>query len=118
LAELGQLESFDILFVIDQSESTSDASGADVDGNGERDRGACRAGPRIFSLFSALGRSCRGPNDSIFAAELAAVRTLLGQLDPRTTQVGLVSFSGDGNPLSPDAAVITPLTLEYKRVER
>jgi hypothetical protein len=56
--------------------------------------------------------------DSILAAELLAVRTLLEQLDPRRTRVGVVTFSGDGNSSTPDATLGVGLTSDFKRVER
>jgi hypothetical protein len=42
----------------------------------------------------------------------------LKQLDPRTTRVGVVSFAGDSNALTPDAQTEVPLTSDYDKVER
>ena len=116
LALYGEYQTFDIIFVIDTSDSTAEPSGADIDGNGvvgER-RGA--------KYLSVLGRVLPLPNsdkgDSVLAAEIAGCRILLKQLDPRTTRVGVVSFAGDSNALTPDAQTEVPLTTDYNKVER
>jgi len=106
---------FDVMFVIDRSRSTVAPSGADVDGDGETTARGCGWLPTpLYYIWSRISEC--GAGDSIFAAELAAVRGILEQLDPVTTRVGLVSFSGDGNPLSPDAEVRAVLTDDYARV--
>jgi hypothetical protein len=56
--------------------------------------------------------------DSVLAAEVAGVRVLLDQLDPRTTRVGIVAFGGDQDPLTPDAYTVVPLTTDYVRARR
>ncbi len=118
LAHYGDFQTFDIVFVIDISDSTSAPSGADIDGDGvvgER-RGA---GIPIFSVFGrmlALASTDRG--DNILAAEIAAVETMMSQLDPRTTRVGIVTFSGDPDPFTPDAETWLPLTSDYGRAHR
>ena len=94
LALYGEYQTFDIIFVIDTSDSTSEPSGADIDGNGvvgeKRDA-------RSISRCSAA--SCRCPNsdkgDSVLAAEIEGCRVLLKQLDPRTTRVGRRLVHGD-----------------------
>ena len=106
-AHSGELPKVDVVFVLDVSGSTADASGADVNGDGKVTRGG-------RGRLLGLGRS-QNP-DSILAAEIAAVRTLLDQLDTRTTRVGVVIFSGDDNPRSPDAFVEVELTRDYRRV--
>jgi len=114
LAHFGEFETFDIIFVIDQSDSTSNPSGADIDGDGEIGRTPAADTP----LLGAFGKFFRSSDsaDNILAAELAAVETMLEQLDPRTTRVGLVAFAGDMDPLTPDANVVVPLTSDYRRV--
>lgn len=116
LAHFGEFQTFDILFVLDVSESTAAPSGADIDGDGEIGH---RRGESLFSIF---GRFLPLPNsdsgDSILAAEVAAVLTLLDQLDPRTTRVGLVGFSGDTDPMVPDAWTQVPLSTEYEKFRR
>jgi hypothetical protein len=58
------------------------------------------------------------PDDSVLAAEVEATRTLLHQLDPQTTRVGVVSFSGNGRDPGRDARVEAALSSDYARVER
>jgi Mg-chelatase subunit ChlD len=55
--------------------------------------------------------------DSILAAEVQAVRILMEQLDPRTTRVGVVAFSGDRDPMTEDAFTLVPLTSDYRQVQ-
>jgi hypothetical protein len=116
LALYGEYQTFDIIFVVDTSDSTSAPSGADVDGDGTI---GVRRGEKFLSI---LGRVLPLPNsddgDSILAAEVLAVRTLVEQLDPRTTRVGLVSFAGDNDALTSDALTEVPLTTDYDKVER
>lgn len=115
LAHYGEYQTFDIVFVIDTSDSTAAPSGADVDGDGVIGE---RRGEKFLSI---LGRILPLPNsdkgDSILAAEVAGVRVLLEQLDPRTTRVGLVAFSGDNDALTPDAYTEVPLTTDYGKLE-
>ena len=116
LALFGKLQTFDIMFVIDTSDSTAAPSGADVDGDG---RLGSRRGGQWLSIFGKtlpLGNTDRG--DSILAAEISAVETLLDQLDPRTTRVGVVTFSGDFDPGYPDAFTRVPLTSDFTKVRR
>jgi von Willebrand factor type A domain len=115
LASYGEFERFDIVFVIDQSESTSSSSGGDVNGDGVIDRGC--GGPAVLGFFGEMVGACGNSKDSILSAELAAARILLRQLDPRTTQVAVVSFSGDGRNSTPDASVMAPLTPNFRQVE-
>ena len=114
LALFGEYQTFDIVFVVDTSDSTAAPSGADVDGDGVI---GVRRGEKFLSI---LGRVLPLPNsdkgDSILAAEVAGVRVLLEQLDPRTTRVGLVAFSGDNDALTPDAYTEVPLTTDYQKV--
>jgi hypothetical protein len=114
LALYGEYQTFDIVFVVDTSDSTSAPSGADIDGDGKI---GVRRGEKFLSI---LGRVLPLPNtddgDSILAAEILAVRTLVDQLDPRTTRVGLVAFAGDNDALTPDAYTEVPLTTDYDKV--
>ncbi len=116
MALFGDFQPFDIMFVIDASESTDAPSGADIDGDGEigHRRGAGFLG--IFGRIPLLPNTDRG--DSVLAAEVAAVRILLNQLDPRTTRVGVVVFSGDRDSLTPDAFTQVPLTTDQQKVHR
>lgn len=104
--------SFDVIVVIDTSYSTSAPSGADVDGDG-------RTGQRRFRLISWLiPLANTDPGDSVLAAEVQATKTLLRQLDPAATRVGIVSFSGDARERTRDARTEVPLTSSYEKVLR
>jgi len=107
----GMLGDFDVYIVIDVSESTKRPSGADIDGDGivgEVDR--LRRLPLFGSFFDATSSD---PGDNVLACEVQAARTLLGQLDSESTRVGIISFSGDGDPRTLDADIIAPLTQDY-----
>ncbi len=116
MALFGEMHTFDIFFVIDASQSTAAPSGADIDGDGQIGH------RRGQSFLSVLGKILPLPNsdsgDSVLAAEIAAVRVLLDQLDPRTTRTGVIYFSGDSDVLVPDAFTQVPLTSDYARVHR
>ena len=109
---------FDVVLVIDTSRSTNDAAGTDVDGDGEV--GAARLGG-VGALF---GAGLTDPGDSILAAEVAAARQVLLGLDPRSTRVGLVAFSGEavssGGRYSRrrPAYTLEGLTADYTAIER
>jgi Mg-chelatase subunit ChlD len=121
-ALVGGLRGFDVAIVIDTSLSTSEPTGADVNGNGiigKPDLG------RVGSLFEA---SAVDPGDSILAAEVAAARSLLRALDPRNTRVALITFAGQieppaaryllfGSDAEP-AVTLEPLTRKFGRIER
>jgi hypothetical protein len=115
LALYGEFQTFDIVFVIDTSESTSAPSGADVDGDGHV--GERRGGKYLGVFGKVLPLPTSDKGDSVLAAEVAGVRVLLDQLDPRTTRVGIVAFAGDQDPLTPDAYTWVPLTTDYARAE-
>ena len=116
IALFGEFQAFDIMFVIDTSDSTSGPSGADVDGDGKV--GTSRGGKWLSALGRALPLGNTDHGDSILAAEVAAVDTMLNQLDPRTTRVGVVTFSGDLDPGYPDAFTRVPLTGDFVKVRR
>jgi hypothetical protein len=118
----------DIIMAIDTSGSTARPSGVDVNGNGI-------IGRRVNEvvLFGVLvGSKITDPGDSVLAAEIQAARNLLYQLDPKTTRVGVVSFSGDflpgtgydgnrtfmANPATPDAYLVQPLSSNFELVAR
>jgi hypothetical protein len=42
----------------------------------------------------------------------------MSQLDARTTRVGIVTFSGDGKPETPDAIRLAPLTGDFAQIAR
>jgi hypothetical protein len=118
LARYGEAAAFDALFVIDKSDSTAEASGSDVNRDGVADDRLCTNVNRFIGVFARAVNLCDPTGDSILAAEAAAVRTLLRQLDPQKTRVGVVAFGGDDLPNTPDAFVAAPLTSNYPLVER
>jgi hypothetical protein len=119
----GERRGFDVAIVIDTSASTIEPTGADVNGNGIV--GSPSLGP-VGSLFDAAGDD---PGDSILAAEVAAARGLLRQLDPRSTRVALVTFAGEIQPITkrflfftraapPPARTRQALTRDFARIEQ
>jgi len=118
-AEAGERPThFDVMLVVDVSGSTAYPSGVDVDGDG-------RVGEQGSSLLKGiLPAKNTDPEDSILAAEIAAGRALIEDLDPERVRLGLVSFSGEVDPAtgrrrSPnqvDAILEAPLTSDYVRV--
>src|SRR5262245_53952356 len=92
-AEGGDPERFDVMLVLDVSDSTKVASGADVDRDGAvgvnphnelLPPGA--VAPDVFST---------DPGDTILQAQVLAARTLLQGLDARRVRVGLATFGGE-----------------------
>ena len=115
---------FDVVLIIDVSGSTKIASGVDVDGDGE-------IGFDPYLELVPPGTyppdlRNTDPGDSILAAEISAARALLMTLDPARVRVGVISFSGEMNPLTgnrvrfdqQDAWVEVPLTDDYDKVQR
>lgn len=115
LAVGGRAGAFDVIVVIDTSKSTAAPSGADVDGDGRV--GAEMGARKLPVLGKLLDLSSDDRGDSILAAEVAAARTLLAQLDPRSTRVGIVAFAGDTNPDTRDAFTAVPLTSNFRKLE-
>jgi hypothetical protein len=124
LAASDRPDLFDVMLVIDVSDSTKAASGADVDGDGE-------VGVDPYNELlppGAFDPSVRStdPGDTILHAQMVAARSLLQGLDPRRVRVGVVTFGGEVNPLTgerksldqQDAWLQIPLTADYAAVER
>jgi len=113
---------FDVIIAIDVSGSTREASGTDVDGDGE-----VGFNPQLElvepGLYPADMRST-DPGDSILAAEIAAADALVASLDPGRVRVGIVTFAGEMNDVTgkrarydqQDAWVEVPLTASLGRV--
>jgi len=113
---------FDVMIVFDVSGSTKSASGVDVDGDGE-----VGINPHMELLPPGTYPPdvlSTDPGDTILAAEVAAAEALLASLDPQRVRVGVISFSGEMDPVSgrrlsydqQDAWVEMPLTQEFHRV--
>ncbi len=120
LALRGRRRRFDLMIVLDTSTSTSLPSGVDVDGDG-------RVGQRV-RVGDVSDPASSDPDDSILAAEVAAARRLLTSLDPRSTRVGVIRFSGRppdtrdrllGRPKVRRAAITEePLTSDFERLRK
>jgi hypothetical protein len=118
LALLGEFRRFDVMLVLDTSDSTRAASGADINENGVVGE------DRMLGVFPSTDAG-----DSILAAEVAAAHRVLRSFDARSTRVGLVTFSGaplaqpgtivigGGGPIAA-ATTEQPLTSEYALVEK
>ena len=117
LAPMGEYRAIDVAFVIDTSQSTSDPTGVDVNGNGV-------VGEHRFGPFGITD-----PGDSILAAEVAAARYFIRHLDPRSTRVALITFAGEppdqgggmivfGRRRSPPAVTEVALTTDFGALEK
>jgi hypothetical protein len=84
---LSEATLYDVLIAVDESASTLDATGSDVDGDGE-------VGRRGRLDVRNPDNAATDPGDSVIRAELEAARVLIGQLPESTTRVGLVTFAG------------------------
>jgi len=125
-ASPADLRRFDVVFAIDTSHSTFAGTGADINGNGIV--GAPAGGP----VGGLLNVDHTDPGDTVLAAEVAAARVLLADLDPRSTRAGVVTFSGqDQNAMvglwdglarafgdnHQHARTLKPLTADYAQIE-
>jgi Mg-chelatase subunit ChlD len=112
MREAGRASNVDILLVIDVSGSTALYAGADL---GEADQPPESSGfstPQIFiGGMSVGGPPLRNPRNSILAAEIAAARRLLVQLNAETTRVGVLTFGEN-------AKLVQPLTHDFERIRR
>ena len=110
--ETGRSANVDIFLVIDVSGSTAMYAGADL---GEADQPPQSSGfsaPQIIIGGMSVGKPpLRNPRNSILAAEVAAARRLLVQLNAETTRVGVLTFS-EG------AKLVQPLTNDFEQVRR
>jgi VWA domain-containing protein/glucodextranase-like protein len=110
--ETGRSANVDIFLVIDVSGSTAMYAGADL---GEADQPPQSSGfsaPQIIIGGMSVGKPpLRNPRNSILAAEVAAARRLLVQLNAETTRVGVLTFS-EG------AKLVQPLTHDFDQVRR
>ncbi len=111
--------SFDVVVVIDVSGSTEYPSGIDVDGDGVL--GETQRSP----ISSQPDTPNTDPEDSVLGAEIAAAKALLDGLDPKRVHVGVVSFSGEVDPVTQRrlgrgdvALLVLALTPDYGAVRR
>jgi len=115
-------ERFDLMLVLDISQSTKVASGADVDGDG-----VVGVNPREELLPPGSvppDLLSTDPQDDILHAQVAAAAGLLASLDSARVRVGLVTFAGEVDPTTglrlrvnqADAWLITTLTHDFDRV--
>ncbi len=112
---------FDVILAIDVSGSTKEASGSDVDGDGE-----IGFNPQLELVepgrYPAAMRST-DPEDTILAAEIAAADGLIASLDASRVRVGIITFSGEMDARTgkrarsdqQDAWVEVPLTDDLNR---
>jgi len=119
LAPRGEYRHIDVCFVIDTSSSTLDPSGADINGNGVVGKAP------LGNVGSLFGLGDTDPGDSVLAAEVAAARHFIAHLDPRSTRVCLITFSGEppsegffAGPAPSSAITEVALTTQYKDVQR
>ena len=105
----------DIMLVIDISGSTILYAGVDLGDAGQLPDGAGSSGfprPQISIGGLSLGPPpMRNLRNSVLAAEVAAARRLLLQLNAQTTRVGVIAF-GEG------AKLLQPLTQDFDQVRR
>ncbi|HEX5604968.1 MAG TPA: VWA domain-containing protein [Candidatus Binatia bacterium] len=110
--ETGRSANVDVFLLIDVSGSTALYAGADL---GDADQPPQSTGfpvPQIsIGGFGLGGPLMRNPRTSVLAAEVAAARRLLLQLNHETTRVGIVSFSDRAN-------LLQPLTHDFERVRK
>ncbi|HEX2229235.1 MAG TPA: vWA domain-containing protein, partial [Candidatus Binatia bacterium] len=110
--DAGRSARVDIFLVVDVSGSTAQYSGSDLGDAGALPDGAGSGfpAPQIsIGGMSIGGAPFRNLRNSILAAEVAAARRLLLQLNPETTRVGVLSFS-EG------AKLLQPLSNDFERV--
>ena len=110
--DAGRSTNVDIFLVIDVSGSTLMYAGANL---GEADQPPDSSGfgmPQITIGGMTIGKpQLRNVRNSILAAEVAAARRLLLQLNSQTTRVGVLTFSVG-------AKLMQPMTYDFDQVRR
>jgi Mg-chelatase subunit ChlD len=110
--ETGRSSNVDIFLVIDVSGSTAMYAGADLGDADQPPESSGFSAPQIIIGGMSVGKPpLRNPRNSILAAEVAAARRLLRQLNAETTRVGVLTFS-EG------AKLLQPLTQDFDQVQR
>jgi hypothetical protein len=112
-AQRDESRRFDIALVLDTSGSTADPSGTDINGNGI-------IGSDPSGSISSQSKGEVDEGDSILAAEVAAARQILRNLDPATTRVAIVTFPGGGSSENTGSSALTrqPLTHTHASADR
>jgi VWA domain-containing protein/glucodextranase-like protein len=110
--EAGRSNNVDIFLVIDISGSTALYSGANLPDSDQPPESSGFPMPQISIGGMGLGGPpLRNPRNSVLAAEVAAARRLLLQLNRDTTRVGVLTFSEN-------AKLMQPLTHDFEQVRR
>jgi len=89
----------DIVLALDVSNTTLEASGADVDGDGRV--GRARKMEQLLWMRDDPRRASSDRGDAVVRAELAAAERLAAELDGRTTRIGLVFFTAKAKLAAP-----------------
>src|SRR5438034_1112850 len=113
-SEAARSPNVDIFLVIDISGSTALYAGVDLGDAAQPDSLGSSGFPRpqiSIGGFGLGGPSPRNLRNSILAAEVAAARRLLVQLNSQTTRVGVITFS-EG------ARLLQPLSHDFEQVRR
>jgi hypothetical protein len=96
----GRLKYYDVAVAIDLSASSRLRSGVDVNENGV----VGKLGPGIREDYwgsASPQELCDDPGDTIAAAEIMAVRRLLGLLNPERTRVAIIAFGDKAEIVAP-----------------
>ena len=113
--DAGRSARVDVFLVVDVSGSTAQYAGSDLGDAGELPDNSGFSGfptPQITIGGMSVGRPpVRNLRNSVLAAEVAAARRLLVQLNSETTRVGVLTFS-EG------AKLLQPLTNDFERLRR
>jgi len=110
--DAGRSANVDIFLVIDISGSTAMYAGADLGDADQPPESSAFPTPQITIGGRTLGNPPpRNPRNSILAAEVAAARRLLLQLNAETTRVGVLTFGEN-------ARLLQPLTNDFEQVRR
>lgn len=110
--DLGRIGPIDVAFVIETSAFTADASGADIDGNGNVGK------PRdVFYGSPFLGST--DPADSLLSAQVIATNSIAQLLEFSDAKLSVVSYAARSvRDVPPTTRVRHPAKIEIKRRTR
>ena len=112
IREAGRSANVDIFLVIDISGSTAMYAGAQLPDADQPPDSSGFPTPQISIGGMSLGNPPpRNPRNSVLAAEVAAARRLLLQLNAETTRIGVLTFGEN-------AKLLQPLTHDFEQVRR